>query len=118
MTSQYADFVFGADIADVDPLLDQLIKLEEERQQRRIILIPSESYAPQPVRQALGSVFTNIYAEGYPPVNMVRSDETLLGDLAQQLAYYRRYADRRFYKGADYVHFLETLAQRRAASCA
>ena len=56
MTSQYADFVFGADLTDVDPLLDRLIKLEEERQQRRIILIPSESYAPQPVRQALVSM--------------------------------------------------------------
>jgi glycine hydroxymethyltransferase len=31
------------------------------------------------------------------------------------LAYYRRYADRRFYKGVDYVHFVECLAQRRCA---
>ncbi len=115
--TQYADFVFGANLIDIDPLLDQLIKLEEERQQRRIILIPSESYAPQPVRQALGSVFTNIYAEGYPPRQMVGNDEALLADMVKQLAYYRRYADRRFYKGADYVHFLETLAQRRAAAC-
>ena len=34
---------------------------------------------------------------------------------SHQLAYYRRYADRRFYKGVDYVNFIETLAQRRAA---
>ncbi|HET90234.1 MAG TPA: glycine cleavage system aminomethyltransferase GcvT [Chloroflexi bacterium] len=32
-----------------------------------------------------------------------------------QLAFYRRYADRRFYKGVDYVHFVECLAQRRCA---
>ena len=117
MASPYADRFFGADIAAVDPLVDTLIGLEEERQRRRIILIPSESYAPQSVRQALGSVFTNIYAEGYPPSQMVGNDEDLLADLAQQLAAYRRYADRRFYKGTDYVHFVETLAQRRAASC-
>ncbi len=67
------------------------------------------------VRQALGSVFQNIYAEGYPPLRMTRDDEDLLLDQAHQLVYYRRYADRRFYKGVDYVHFIETLAQRRAA---
>jgi len=117
MTTSYAERFFGADVGEVDPLTDTLIRLEEERQQRRIILIPSESYVPQPVRQALGSVFTNIYAEGYPPSQMAMNDEDLLADLTQQLAYYRRYADRRFYKGADYVHFIESLAQRRAAAC-
>ncbi|MFN2232472.1 MAG: glycine cleavage system aminomethyltransferase GcvT [Anaerolineae bacterium] len=117
MTSSYADQFFGVDMHDVDPLTDTLIRLEEERQRRRIILIPSESYVPQSVRQGLGSVFTNIYAEGYPPSQMVGDDEELLADLSQQLAYYRRYADRRFYKGADYVHFVESLAQRRAAEC-
>lgn len=117
MSPSFADRFFGVDIADVDPLTDTLIRLEQERQRRRIILIPSESYVPQAVRQALGSVFTNIYAEGYPPAQMVTDDEGLLADLTQQLAYYRRYADRRFYKGADYVHFIEALAQRRAAAC-
>jgi glycine cleavage system T protein len=117
MASSYADRFFGVDIRDVDSLTDALIRLEEERQKRRIILIPSESYVPLPVRQALGSVFTNVYAEGYPPSQMVDDDEDLLSDLCQQLAYYRRYADRRFYKGADYVHFVEALAQRRAAVC-
>jgi glycine hydroxymethyltransferase len=117
MASSYANRFFGVDIGDVDSLTDTLIRLEEERQKRRIILIPSESYVPLPVRQALGSVFTNVYAEGYPPSQMVDDDEELLSDLTQQLAYYRRYADRRFYKGADYVHFVESLAQRRAAAC-
>jgi len=118
-TPCYAQAFFDTDIADVDPRVDFLIRLEEERQRRRIILIPSESYAPLAVRQAqaLGSVFTNVYAEGYPPRKMVEHDEALLSDLSQELAYYRRYADRRFYKGADYVHFVETLAQRRAAAC-
>ena len=117
MPSEYAARFFGADVADVDPRVETLIQLETERQRRRIILIPSESYAPLPVRQALGSVFTNVYAEGYPPRQMMGNDEDLLADMAQQLVTYRRYADRRFYKGADYVHLIETLAQRRAAVC-
>jgi len=115
--SQYCDTYLGAKLADVDPDIGHIIALEEERQARRIILIPSESIAPAPVRAALGSVFNNIYAEGYPPLRMTRDDEALLLDLGHQLAYYRRYADRRFYKGADYVHFVETLAQRRCAAC-
>ncbi|MCD6553331.1 MAG: glycine cleavage system aminomethyltransferase GcvT [Anaerolineae bacterium] len=116
-SAQYANTCFGADLSTIDPDIDQIIKLEEERQARRLILIPSESYAPAAVRQALGSVFNNVYAEGYPPLRMTRDDERLLLDLSHQLAYYRRYADRRFYKGVDYVHFVETLAQRRCAAC-
>jgi glycine hydroxymethyltransferase len=112
----YHDLFWGADVADVDSDIANIIRLEEERQARRIILIPSESFCPLPVRQALGSVFNNIYAEGYPPTRMCRDDEDLLLDLPHQLGYYRRYADRRFYKGTDYVHFVETLAQRRCAA--
>jgi glycine hydroxymethyltransferase len=111
------DYMFHADLANLDGDVQHLIQLEEERQSRRIILIPSESMAPAAVREALGSVFSHIYAEGYPPLRMTRDDETLLLDYGHQLAYYRRYADRRFYKGADYVNFAETLAQRRAAAC-
>ncbi|MBC7238380.1 MAG: hypothetical protein H5T69_21275, partial [Chloroflexi bacterium] len=70
---------------------------------------------PKPVRTALGSVFNNIYAEGYPPTRMSKDDEDVLLDFDWELANYRRYADRRFYKGADYVNFIECLAQRRAA---
>ena len=114
--AEYHDLYFGAALAQTDADLQRIIALEEERQARRIILIPSESIAPAPVRQALGSVFNNVYAEGYPPLRMTRDDEDLILDLSHQLAYYRRYADRRFYKGADYVHFVETLAQRRCAS--
>ncbi|RLC75483.1 MAG: serine hydroxymethyltransferase [Chloroflexi bacterium] len=115
--SEYWDTYLGANLADVDPDIERIIALEKERQARRIILIPSASIAPAPVRAALGSVFNNIYAEGYPPLRMTRDDEELLLDMGHQLAYYRRYADRRFYKGADYVHFVETLAQRRCAAC-
>jgi glycine cleavage system T protein len=112
----YSD-LFNADIAEVDPDTDLLIGFEEERQARRFVLIPSESIAPRAVRQALGSVFNNIYAEGYPPLRMTRDEEKLVLEYAHQLAYYRRYADRRFYKGVEYADLVETLAQRRAAQC-
>jgi glycine/serine hydroxymethyltransferase/glycine cleavage system aminomethyltransferase T len=109
------DFLFRADLEELDPFMADLIRWEQERQARKLILIPSESYAPKAVRQALGSVFQNVYAEGYPPLRMTRDPEERLRDVAWQLAFYRRYADRRFYKGVDYVHLVECLAQRRCA---
>ena len=114
---EYWDAFLGVNLDQVDPETDLIIGFEEERQARKLIMIPSESMAPKGVRQALGSVFNNIYAEGYPPLRMTRDEESMLLDIPHQLAYYRRYADRRFYKGVDYVHFVETLAQRRCADC-
>jgi glycine cleavage system T protein len=114
---EYWDAFLGADLHQVDPETDLIIDFEEERQARKLIMIPSESMAPMAVRTALGSVFNNVYAEGYPPLRMTRDEEAMLLDVPHQLAYYRRYADRRFYKGVDYVHFVETLAQRRCADC-
>jgi len=112
--ADHADWL-TADLSEIDPETDLIIGFEEERQARRFILIPSESIAPRAVRQALGSVFNNIYAEGYPPLRMTRDEEELVLDQAHQLAYYRRYADRRFYKGVEYADVIETLAQRRCA---
>ncbi len=113
--SQYWDRYFGAGLGAIDEATERLIRLEERRQAARIILIPSESIAPQAVRQALGSVFNNVYAEGYPASRMMQDDAELLMDVEQQLSYYRRYGDRRFYKGADLVNVVESLAQRRCA---
>lgn len=42
-----------------------LIKKEEKRQAETINLIPSENYVSNYVLEALGSVFTNKYCEGY-----------------------------------------------------
>jgi len=39
---------------------------EEEREHKGIELIPSENYVSMAVREAMGSVFTNKYSEGYP----------------------------------------------------
>jgi glycine hydroxymethyltransferase len=116
ISNPQSDFLLRADLEEVAPFVADLIRWEEERQARKLILIPSESYAPKAVRQALGSVFQNVYAEGYPPLRMTRDPEERLHDVAWQLAFYRRYAGRRFYKGVDYVHFVECLAQRRCAA--
>jgi glycine hydroxymethyltransferase len=111
------DFLFRGNLEDLDPTVARLIDGEASRQVHKLIMIPSESYAPQSVRQALGSVFNNVYAEGYPSQRAMRETEALLSDEAYQLSYYRRYSDRRFYKGVDYVDIIEALAARRIAQC-
>jgi glycine hydroxymethyltransferase len=67
------------------------------------------------VREALASAFQNIYAEGYPreETRWMAEAETL--DYAARLAHYRRYADRRYYKGVEYANTAEALARRRCA---
>lgn len=117
MAKQYNDFLFRGDLAELDPYIARLIEHEHTRQARKLIMIPSESYAPLAVRQALGSVLQNIYAEGYPPLRATREPEALLSDEEYQLAYYRRYSDRRFYKGVEYADIVESLAGRRVAEC-
>lgn len=111
-----AGFEFEDELSAVDPAVDRLIRLEEERQVRKLILIPSESICPGPVRQALSSVFTSVYAEGYPPVRMLKESMEKALDVDLQMAYIRRYADRRFYKGCEYVDMVENLAQKRVAT--
>ena len=53
-------------IAKSDPEVWPLMQAEEERQQNTIELIASENHVSPAVREAVGSVFTNKYAEGYP----------------------------------------------------
>ncbi len=75
-------------LAQADPRVHQAICGEERRQRRGIELIPSENYTYPEVLAALGSVFTNKYAEGYP--------------------------GRRYYGGQEFTDALENLARERA----
>ena len=64
------------------------IRGEEKRQREGLEMIASENYVSEPVREALGTVFTNKYAEGYP--------------------------GRRYYGGQEFTDAVETLAIARA----
>ena len=49
-----------------DPQIYELIQAEEKRQEEVLEMIPSENYISKSVMEALGSVLTNKYSEGYP----------------------------------------------------
>ncbi len=49
-----------------DKTLQKLLSDEETRQREGLELVPSENYVSRDVLEALGSVFTNKYSEGYP----------------------------------------------------
>ena len=53
-------------IASVDPEIADAIALETRRQNDTLELIASENHVSHAVLTAMGSVFTNKYAEGYP----------------------------------------------------
>ena len=110
-----ADFLFRGSLADLDPAVHDLIELEAERQYRKLILIPSESTTPMAVREALGSAFQNLYAEGYPDEESRSFSQEEILDYPARLAHYRRYSDPRYYKGVEYADTIETLARRRCA---
>ena len=109
------DFIIKDPLSTIDPDLNQIIDLEIERQKRKLIFIPSESSAPFAVRESLGSVFQNVYAEGYPPEeSRLFSQEEIL-DIDGQITNYRRYSDPRYYKGVENADLVEELARRRCA---
>ncbi len=109
------DFIFSGSLSDLDPAVSELVEIEAQRQSQKLILIPSESTAPAAVREALGSVFQNLYAEGYPDEEQRLMNEAEILDYPQRLTHYRRYADPRYYKGVEYADLVELLARRRCA---
>ncbi len=109
------DFLVRGSLEELDPEVFKLTQIEAERQVRKLIMIASESQAPIAVREGLGSVFQNIYAEGYPDEESRWMSEDEILDHAARLPYYRRYSDPRYYKGVEYADTIEALARRRAA---
>lgn len=72
----------------IDTAVAQLIAQEEQRQREGLELIPSENYVSRDVLNAVGSIFTNKYSEGFP--------------------------GKRYYGGQDYTDLVEQLAIDRA----
>jgi glycine hydroxymethyltransferase len=75
-------------VALTDPVIAGLINEEARRQFEKIRLIPSENYVSLAVLEAVGTVLTNKYSEGYP--------------------------GRRYYEGQQFIDQIETLAINRA----
>lgn len=70
-----------------DPEISEIIKLEAARQEEKLELIASENYTSPAVMEAVGSVLTNKYAEGY--------------------------SGKRYYGGCEHIDQVETLAIER-----
>ena len=75
-------------LARTDPEIAQAVRNETRRQGAQLELIASENFVSEAVLDALGTVLTNKYAEGYP--------------------------GRRYYGGCEYVDVVENLALARA----
>ncbi len=109
------DFLFRGTLAEMDADVAELVRHETARQARRLVMIPSESTIPLAVREAVGSAFHNIYAEGYPVDDTRWMGEADILDYDARLADYRRNSDARYYKGTEYANIIEALARRRVA---
>lgn len=68
----------------IDKKVEQIIHNEELRQREGLELIPSENYVSRDVLEALGSVLTNKYSEGYPGKRYYGGQENT--DAIEQLA--------------------------------
>ena len=79
---------FSSGLAEADPAVMVSLTQELERQQTQIELIASENIVSRAVLEAVGSVLTNKYAEGYP--------------------------GKRYYGGCEFVDIAESLAIERA----
>lgn len=75
-------------LSKTDPKIEKLIGQELQRQKDTLQMIPSENYASPSVLEALGSVLTNKYSEGYP--------------------------GKRYYGGNEFIDEIENLARERA----
>ncbi len=74
----------SAPLSEVDPDIAAVLEAELRRQQGTLEMIASENFVPQAVLDAVGSVLTNKYAEGYPGRRYYGGCEEV--DVAEQLA--------------------------------
>ena len=109
------DYLFRGNLEELDPDVAELVRLETARQSSTLIMIPSESTVPEAVREAVGSAFHNIYAEGYPLESTRRLSQAEILDFGTRMTEYRRRSDLRYYKGTEYANIVEALARRRVA---
>ena len=79
--------MYFSNLTKYDPEVMEVINNETERQQKHIELIASENFVSEQVMEAMGSLLTNKYAEGYP--------------------------GRRYYGGCEVVDIVENLAIER-----
>ena len=75
----------------IDPVVFDAIRQETRRQASQLELIASENFVSEAVLEAMGSVFTNKYAEGYP--------------------------GKRYYGGCEYADVAENLAISAPKNC-
>ncbi|GIL55367.1 hypothetical protein Vafri_10920 [Volvox africanus] len=75
--------VLNAPLAEVDPDLYDIIEKEKNRQFKGLELIPSENFVSSSVMEAVGSVMTNKYSEGYPGARYYGGNEFI--DMAERL---------------------------------
>jgi glycine hydroxymethyltransferase len=73
-----------APLTEVDPDIARVLERELARQQGTLEMIASENFVPQAVLDAVGSVLTNKYAEGYPGKRYYGGCEEV--DVAEELA--------------------------------
>jgi glycine hydroxymethyltransferase len=71
-------------LEQTDPEIAKAIRAETERQSRNLELIASENFVSEAVLEAVGSVMTNKYAEGYPGKRYYGGCEVV--DIAENLA--------------------------------
>ncbi|HEU4707279.1 MAG TPA: serine hydroxymethyltransferase [Solirubrobacterales bacterium] len=81
---QLPDDFQTAPLTDVDPEIAAVLDGELNRQRRTLEMIASENFVPQAVLEAVGSVLTNKYAEGYPGRRYYGGCEEV--DVAEELA--------------------------------
>jgi glycine hydroxymethyltransferase len=70
-------------LAETDPLVNEIIENEKVRQRESLVLIASENFASKSVMDALGSVMSNKYSEGYPGARYYGGNENI--DRAESL---------------------------------